>query len=238
MEAEFNAFIHNQTWELVPPTSHHPIGCKWVFRIKHKLDGSIDKYKAHLVAKGFHQQYGKDYFDTFSPITKHVTIRTILSISLSNDWPLRQLDINNAFLQGTLHEEVFMTQPPGYTHPQFPNHVFKLKKSIYGLKQVPRAWYTELASFLLQCGFRKSLADASLFIYNSNNIICYFLVYVDDIVLTGNTPKFLSQFFLALSAKFFLKDLGQLHHFLGVEVIPTSSGLFLSQHRHIQDILA
>nr|KAJ0203892.1 hypothetical protein LSAT_V11C500272260 [Lactuca sativa] len=196
MEAEFNALIHNQTWELVPPKSHHPIGCDWVFRIKRKPDGSIDKYKGRLVAKGFHQQYRKDYFDTFSPVTKHVTIRTILSIAFSNDSPLRQLDINNALLQGTLYEEVFMTQRPGYTHPQFPNHICKLKKSIYGLKQASGAWYTEVASFLFQFGFRKSLADVSLFIYSSNGIICYFMVYVDDIVLTGNTPEFLSRLFL------------------------------------------
>lgn len=237
MEAEFNALIHNQTWELVPPASHKPIGCKWVFRIKRKPDGTIDKYKARLVAKGFHQQYGKDYFDTFSPVTKPVTIRTVLSIALSNNWPLRQLDVNNAFLQGTLHEEVYMVQPPGYTHPQFPNHLCKLKKSIYGLKQAPRAWYTELTNFLTHCGFKKSLADPSLFIYNTNHIISYFLVYVDDIVLTGNNSSFLSQFISALSNKFSLKDLGMLHHFLGVEVIPTPSGLFLSQHRHIQDVL-
>jgi len=165
MDSEFNALLQNQTWELIPPSTHTPIGCKWVFRIKRKPDGSIDKYKARLVAKGFLQQYGKDYFDTFSPVTKPVTIRTILAIALSNNWPLRQLDVNNAFLHGTLHEEVFISQPPGYVHPQYPNHICKLKKSIYGLKQAPRAWYIELTTFLIQCGFQKSLADASLFIY-------------------------------------------------------------------------
>ncbi|KAJ0852435.1 putative RNA-directed DNA polymerase [Helianthus annuus] len=237
MDCEFNALLQNATWELVPHTSTTPIGCKWVYRIKRNPDGSIDKYKARFVAKGFHQQYGKDYFETFSPVTKPVTIRTILSIALSKNWPLRQLDVNNAFLHGILHEDVFMVQPPGYVHPQFPNHVCKLKKSLYGLKQAPRAWYNELTNFLLQFGFHKSLSDASLFIYNRHNTTCYFMVYVDDIVLTGNQPKFLDHFIQSLSNKFSVKDLGMLHHFLGVEVIPTSTGLFLSQHRHIQDIL-
>ncbi|KAL4570097.1 hypothetical protein LXL04_025748 [Taraxacum kok-saghyz] len=116
MESEFNALIQNQTWELVPPSSHTPIGCKWVFRIKRNPDRSISKYKARLVAKGFLQQHGKDYFETFSPVTKPVTIRIILFVALSKNWPLRQIDVNNAFLHGTLHEDVFMSQPPGYGH--------------------------------------------------------------------------------------------------------------------------
>ena len=238
MDQEFNALIHNGTWELVPKTTQSPIGCKWIFRIKRNPDGTASKYKARLVAKGFLQQYGKDYFDTFSPVTKPVTIRTVLSIALTHNWPLRQLDINNAFLHGTLHEEVFMSQPPGFTHPDFPNHVCKLKKSLYGLKQAPRAWYLELTSFLISSGYKKSLADPSLFIYNSHGVISYLLVYVDDFVLTGNNPTFLESFVYSLAKRFSIKDLGPLHHFLGVEVIPVSSGLFLSQHRHMHDLLA
>ena len=126
MDQEFNALMQNGTWELVPPNSHTPIGCKWVFRVKRNPDGTVSKYKARLVAKGFLQQHGKDYFDTFSPVAKPVTIRAILSLSLSHNWNLRQLDVNNAFLHGTLHEEVFMTQPPGFIHPDFPKHVCKL----------------------------------------------------------------------------------------------------------------
>ncbi|GJX90447.1 retrovirus-related pol polyprotein from transposon TNT 1-94 [Tanacetum coccineum] len=147
------------------------------------------------------------------------------------------MDVNNAFFHGTLHEDVYMVQPPGYVHQQYPNHICKLRKALYGLKQAPRAWYTELKTFLLDFGFQKSLADASLFIYNRHGITAYFLVYVDDIVLTGSHNEFLDHFVDKLSSKFSIKDIGTLHHFLGVEVIFTSHGLFLSQHRHITDLL-
>ncbi|GJY73154.1 retrovirus-related pol polyprotein from transposon TNT 1-94 [Tanacetum coccineum] len=122
MDQEFNAFMQNGTWELVPRDSHIPFGCKWVFRVKRNPNGTISKYKARLVAKGFLQQYGKDYFDTFSPVAKPMTIRVILSLALSHNWNLCQLDVNNAFLHGTLHEEVFKTQTteihsPSISHP-------------------------------------------------------------------------------------------------------------------------
>lgn len=130
-----------------------------------------------------------------------------------------------------------MSQPPGFTHPEFPSHICKLKKSLYGLKQAPRASYLELTSFLVSTGYRKSRADPSLFIYHSNGILSYLLVYVDDFVLTSNNNSFLDSFVSSLAKRFSIKDLGPLHHFLGVEVIPVSSGLFLSQHRHIHDLL-
>ncbi|KAL4582707.1 hypothetical protein LXL04_007266 [Taraxacum kok-saghyz] len=263
MDSEYNALLQNHTWELVPSNGHKPIGCRWVFRIKRNADGSIAKYKARLVAKCFLQQYGKDYFDTFSPVTKPVTIQTVLSIALSRGWSLSQLDINNAFLNGTLQEEVYMRhlcqvnskqlekksasflltllpirlQPPGYVNPQLLDHICRLKKSLYGLKQAPRAWYLALTSFFVESGFKKSLADASLFIYNHDNVTCYFLVYVYDIVLTGNNQEFLDKFVTNLSSKFSLKDLVHLNHFLGVEIISTKDGLFLSQHGHIRDLL-
>ncbi|KAJ9542361.1 hypothetical protein OSB04_028867 [Centaurea solstitialis] len=131
-----------------------------------------------------------------------------------------------------------MVQPPGYTHPQYPNHLCHLKKSIYGLKQAPRAWYLELTNFLLAFGFQKSLADASLSIYRQKGLVAFFLIYVDDIVLTGNDNAFLDHVVNSLAARFSIKDLGPLHHFLGIEVIPHHDGLLLSQHRHIQDLLS
>jgi hypothetical protein len=140
MNMEFDALLKNQTWTLVP--SHHSqnlIGCKWVFRIKRNADGSVERHKARLVAKGFHQQSGVDYDETYSPMIKPTTVCTVLSIAISSGWSLCQIDIQNAFLHCNLSEEVFMSQPPRYQHPLYPNHVCKLQRAIYGLKQAPRA---------------------------------------------------------------------------------------------------
>ncbi|WVZ05185.1 hypothetical protein V8G54_018531 [Vigna mungo] len=132
------------------------VGCKWVFRIKRNSDGSIDRYKARLVAKGFHQSPGWDCTETFSPVVKLVTIRIVLTLAVRQGWFIRQLDVNNAFLQGTLKEEVFMLQPPGFVNKSFPDHVCRLKKALYGLKQTPCTWYIELRVFLISLGFVNS----------------------------------------------------------------------------------
>ena len=238
MNAEFNALLQNGTWDLVPNDDRkNLVGCKWVFRIKRKPDGTIERYKARLVAKGFHQRPGIDFTETFSPVVKPTTIRIVLSLALSKGWSFQQLDINNAFLQGTLNDEVYMVQPPGFIHKSFPNYICKLKKAIYGLRQAPRDWHKELSSFLLINGFTHSISDASLFIYNRDGFIAYILVYVDDIVITGNNNNFLADLYRKFSARFSLKDLGSLNYFLGVEVIHLPHGCFLSQQKYIRDLL-
>lgn len=137
---EYSALQRNETWTLVPTeTTTKLIGNKWVFRVKYNPDGSISKYKARLVAKGFHQTYGVDFFKTFSPVVKPCTIRIVLSLVVMHHWLIRQLDVNNAFLNGLLTEDVFMHQPKSFINPQFPTHVCKLNKALYGLKQALRA---------------------------------------------------------------------------------------------------
>jgi histone deacetylase 1/2 len=238
MQNEFDALHRNNTWDLVSRSSApNLVGCKWVFRIKRNPDGSIDRYKARLVAKGFHQRPGCDYTETFSPVVKPVTIRVILTLAVRQGWSVRQLDVNNAFLQGTLKEEVFMVQPPGFINKHFPDHVCRLKKALYGLKQAPRAWYNELRAFLLSIGFVNSTADASLFINQTPRATLYLLVYVDDIIVTGSSSVELSRLIATLAARFSLKDLGYLNYFLGVEVIPSVAGMFLSQRKYITDLL-
>jgi histone deacetylase 1/2 len=146
MDCEFQALQKNETWHLVPSKrGMNIIDCKWVFKIKRKVDGSIDRYKARLVAKGYKQCYGIDYEDTFSPVVKAATIRLVLSITVSRGWSLRQLDVQNAFLHGVLEEDVFMRQPPGYEDKSKLSYVCKLDKALYGLKQAPRAWYARLS---------------------------------------------------------------------------------------------
>jgi hypothetical protein len=238
MNLEFDAFLKNHTWTLVPSSSaHNLIGCKWVFRIKRHADGSIERFKARLVAKGFHQQPGIDYGETYSLVIKPTTVRAILSIAIFAGWSIRQIDIQNAFLHGQLSEDVFMAQPPGYQHPSYPSHVCKLNKAIYGLKQAPRAWFSRLSSRLLQLGFHGSLSDTSLFIYKSKSFTMFILIYVDDIIFTCSNKSEIDKLLILLESDFAVKDLGKLNYFLGVELIPNAHGILLSQQRYIVNLL-
>jgi hypothetical protein len=136
-----------------------------VYKIKRKVDGSLDHNKARLVAKGFKQQYEIDYGETFSPVVKSVIIRVILSLAVSRGWMIRQLDVQNAFLHGYLEEEVYMRQPSGYEDKNQSHYVCRLDKSLYGLKQASRAWYARLSAKLLQLEFKVSKTDNSLFYF-------------------------------------------------------------------------
>jgi len=150
---------------------------------------------------------------------------------------MKQLDINNAFLHGSLQEDVYMIQPSGFVDSTMPTHICKLHKSIYGLKQAPRAWYDKLSSFLLTLGFQQSKSDSSLFIYSKKDIILFLLVYVDDVLLTGNDSQVMSDIIRQLGVHVSLKDLSDLHYFIGVEVQQTREGIFLSQQKYIRDLL-
>jgi histone deacetylase 1/2 len=164
MEIEYSALMNNKTWHLVPPQKgSNVIGCKRVYKIEHKTDGSLDRYKARLVAKGFKQRYGIGSEDIFSPIIKIATIHIIYSIVVSRGWNLWQLDVQNAFLHGHLEEEVYMQQPPGFEDTSKLGYVCKLDKTLYGLKQAPRALYSQLSRKLITLGFQVSKVDTSLF---------------------------------------------------------------------------
>ena len=238
MQDEFLALQRNNTWSLVPlPTDRQPIGCKWVFKVKENPDGSVHKYKARLVAKGFHQVAGFDFTETFSPVVKHTSIRVILTIALSYGWSIRQIDVNNALLNGDLHEEVYMAQPPGFEDPQHPHLVCRLHKSLYGLKQAPRAWFEKLQTALIQFGFVSSKSDQSLFYRVTNDHSTFVLVYVDDILVTGSNKQEIEGLITQISTCFALKDLGHLNYFLGIQVQATDQGFCLSQTKYIKDLL-
>ena len=238
MDFEYEALMKNKTWHLVPPQKgRNVIGCKWVYKIKRKSDGSLNRYKARLVAKGFKQCYGIDYEDTFSPVVKAATIRIVLSLAVSCGWSLRQLDVQNAFLHGLLEEEVYMQQPPGFEDPNKPRYVCKLDKALYGLKQAPRAWYSRLSEKLVQLGFKASKADTSLFYFSKGGITMFVLVYVDDIIVASSTPQATSALLGDLKEDFALKDLGDLHYFLGIEVNKVKDGILLTQDKYASDLL-
>lgn len=219
MSEEINAQMRNHTWDLIPPSlARNVISCKWIFTLKYRSDGSIERYKARLVARGFNQQYRLDYSETFSPVIKATTIRLVLEIAVKKNLSIHQLDINNVFLQGTLTDEVYVSQPPGFVDRDQPHHVCRLNKALYGLKQAPQAWYNELQIFLLDTSFSNSLADASLFIYKRGPGCIYVLVYVDDIIIVGD-DALVRAFNVSLARRFPLKDLGELSYFLGIEAI-------------------
>lgn len=238
MLEEYNALMTNNTWCLVPrPAGTNVITGKWIFRHKHNSDGSLARYKARWVVRGFNQEHGVDYDETFSPVVKPATIHTVLSIATSSSWAIHQLDVKNAFLHGNLTETVYCSQPAGFVNASFPNHVCKLNKSLYGLKQAPRTWFLRFTTFLHTLGFKQSKSDSSLFILHTPTSAAYLLLYVDDIILTASSTTLLHTIISHLQKEFSMTDLGHLEHFLGIQVRKTTSGLFLSQDQYAREIL-
>ncbi|XP_073132836.1 uncharacterized protein [Henckelia pumila] len=177
----------NETWEIVQkPKEKIPFGYRWVFTIKYRADGSVERYKARLVAKGYTQTYGVDYQETFAPVAKINTVRVLLSLATNLDWPLYQLDVKNAFLNGDLEEEVYMELPPGFDEKSKNGKVCRLKKSLYGLKQSPQAWFDKFTKAILKLDFLQAHTDHTLFYRHRDGKITILIVYVDDIVLTGD----------------------------------------------------
>ncbi|KAJ4715914.1 Retrovirus-related Pol polyprotein from transposon TNT 1-94 [Melia azedarach] len=238
MEEEILALKQNETWDLVPKSQEiKPISCKWVYKIKRRPDGSVERYKARLVARGFSQQYGLDYDETFSPVAKITTVRVLIALAASKSWKLWQMDVKNAFLHGELDREIYMEQPKGFECKERSHYVCKLKKALYGLKQAPRAWYGKIAEFLVQSGYSVSSADSSLFVKKQDGRLAIVLVYVDDLIITGDNEGEIRQTRRNLSVRFQMKELGELKHFLGLEVERTDEGLFLCQQKYTKDLL-
>lgn len=178
--------MKNDVWESVPRHKGKSIvTSKWIYKIKHAVDGSIDKYKAWFVARGFSQQGGIDYEENFAPTTRYTTIRSLISIVATMGWNIHQMDVNTTFLNGTIDEEVYIEQPQGFKVHDKETHVCRLKKALYGLKQAPRTWYAKMDAYLLRLGFVKSSADPNLYIKVVKNEPVIILLYVDDLLIAG-----------------------------------------------------
>jgi hypothetical protein len=237
MQAEIKALQDNNTWVLTSlPPGKQAIGCKWVYKVKYKADGSIERYKARLVAKGYTQSEGLDYHETFSPVAKLTTVRVLLALAAAKNWFLHQLDVNNAFLHGDLDEEVYMHMPPGFGI-KGESKVCKLVKSLYGLKQASRQWFSKFSTTLLTHGFVQSKSDYSLFTRTQGSSFVALLVYVDDIVIASNDSNAITQLTTSLNDTFRLKDLGSLKYFLGLEVARSDKGISLCQRKYALEIL-
>jgi hypothetical protein len=238
MTDEYTALMQNRTWTLVPcPAGANVVSGKWIFKHKFGSDGGLTRYKARWVVRGFSQQPGVDFDETFSPVVKPATIHVVLGIATSRAWPIHQLDVKNAFLHGTLDEEVYCQQPPGFLDLSHPDYVCRLHKSLYGLKQAPRAWYQRFAVYAHRVGFVASQSDVSLFVMRHGAAIAYLLIYVDDIILTASTPELLQHVTQLLHREFSMTDLGDLSYFLGISVTRSPTGMLLSQRQYALDLL-
>jgi hypothetical protein len=236
MNDELTALANTQTWDLVTlPDGKNLIGCKWVFKVKTHSDGSLERYKARLVAKGFSQEYGIDYEETFAPVAKMTSVRLLISVAAVHQWPLFQLDVKNAFLNGYLTEEVYMRPPPGFSHA--PGLVCRLRRALYGLKKSPRAWYARFHDVVLQIGFQPSTHESALFIRRTSQGLVLILLYVDDMIITGSDSTAIDEVKRHLFHEFEMKDLGPLRYFLGIEVASSSDGYLLTQTKYATDIL-
>ncbi|GKD04526.1 retrovirus-related pol polyprotein from transposon TNT 1-94, partial [Tanacetum coccineum] len=164
MQEELNQFKINDVWSLIPPPDNQTIiGTKWVFKNKLDENGVVSKNKARLVAQGYNQQEGIDFDETYAPVATLESIRILLAYACVHNFKLFQMDVKSAFLNDFINEEVYVAQPLGFVDFEKPNHVFKLKKALYGLKEAPKAWYDRLKAFLLDHMYTMGLLDNTLF---------------------------------------------------------------------------
>ena len=238
MKVEYEVLMKNKTWDLVPyPNEKNMIGNKWIYKVKFNSSGDIEKYKARLVAKGFVQKYSIDYEETFAPMAKMPTVRIILTLSAAQGWKVFQLDIKSVFLNGDLNAEIFMNQPEGFVVKGKESFVCKLKKSLYGLKQAPRAWYTKILGYFVDIGFSKCFSDFDLYVLNQGKDVVLILLYVDDLLITGNNNEIIQECISKLKATFEMTNLNLLHYYLGMQVYQYNDCTYLSQSKYISDIL-
>lgn len=237
MGTEVEALEDQRTWDVTDlPKGKKALGCAWLYKYKYNADGTKERPKARLVVQGNRQVEGVDYEETFAPVAKLTTVRTLLEVAVARNWEVHQMDVQNAFLHGDLHEEVYMKMPPGFSASD-PNKVCKLRKSLYGLKQAPRCWFAKLTSALKKAGFKQSYTDYSLFTYIRGGESARVLIYVDDLVITGSDLGIVTRIKEHLSKCFKMKDLGRTKYFLGIEIARGAEGMFLSQRKYVLDIV-
>jgi transposase InsO family protein len=240
MQEEYASLMANGTWELAPlPKDRKSVGCKWVFRTKMDAQGNVVRYKARLVARGFSQVEGVDFHDTFAPVAKFTTIRCMLAIGAAMDLEIHQMDVKTAFLNGELEEDIYMDQPLGFVEEGTQHLVCKLKKSLYGLKQSPRAWYQRIDTFFTKEGFSRSHADHSLYVKQSSEFLLIVIIYVDDLIILASGDAVLGWLKAKLEKEFEMSDLGPLEFCLGVAFERNRSArtITMSQSKYIEEVL-
>ncbi len=241
MDREIATLEEAGTWTTVPrPANKNIVGSKWVFHIKHKANGTIEKYKARLVARGFMQKFGVDYFDTFSPVVRLASFHTILAIAACNDWDIDTFDFNGAYLNSELSEDkdIYMQAPPGYnTQGESIKH---LLKSLYGLKQAGHKWYDTLCHTLTDLGFHVNDTDPGVFSACNGKHITIIAIHIDDCMITGSSGDLISKYKWKLNDRYSLTNLGPIHWLLGIKITHNqeSCTISLSQTTYINTILS
>ena len=238
IKSEIDSILQNHTWELVDlPPGSKPLGYKWIFKRKMKTDGTIDKYKARLLIKGYKQKEGIDYFDTYSPVTRITSIRMVLAIAALRNLEIHQMDVKTVFLNGDLDEEIYMEQLEGFVAPEQEKKVCKLVKSLYGLKQAPKQCHQKFDSVVLVNGFKINECDKCIYVKNTVNGYVVLCLYVDDMLIVGSDDEMIKSTKAMLSTRFDMKDMGLADVILGVKILRTSDGLVLSQSHYVDKIL-
>jgi hypothetical protein len=213
---EYDSIVKSGTWELVPrPADRDTVSCKWVFKAKKNEEGTIVRFKARLVARGFTQVYGVDYMDTFAPVAKMASLRILLAIAAFEDLEIHQMDVVTAFLAGKLDVEVYMEQPEGYKQRGNKDLVCKLLNSLYGVKQSARVWNQRLRKYLKRIGFKQLESDHCVYINSTGVIIA---IWVDDLIIFSKDPTAMNTIKQQLRDEFEMKDQGELRYFLGILV--------------------
>ncbi|GJV46006.1 retrovirus-related pol polyprotein from transposon TNT 1-94 [Tanacetum coccineum] len=238
MQEELHEFERLEVWELVPPPDKaFVISLKWIYKVKLDELGGILKNKARLVARGYRQEEGIDFEESFAPVARLEAIRIFLAFAAHMNMVIYQMDVKTAFLNGNLREEVYVSQPDGFVDPDKPNHVYKLKKALYGLKQAPRAWYDMLSSFLISNDFSKGSVDPTLFIRREGNKLILVQIYVDDIIFAASTPELCDLFAKIMCSKFKMSMMGKISFFLGLQISQSPRGIFINQSKYALESL-
>nr|GFA22931.1 retrovirus-related Pol polyprotein from transposon TNT 1-94 [Tanacetum cinerariifolium] len=238
MQEELNEFERLKVWELVPhPDKVMVITLKWIYKVKLDELGGILKNKACLVARGYRQEEGIDFEESFAPVSRLEAIRIFLVYAAHKNMVVYQMGVKIAFLNGNLREEVYVSQSDEFVDQDNPNHVYKLKKALYGLKQAPRVWYDMLSSFLISQDFSKGSVDPTLFICRNGNDLLLVQIYIDDIIFAASTLELCDLFANLMCSKFKMSMMRKILFFLGLQISQSPRGIFINQSKYALESL-
>ncbi|GJS11772.1 retrovirus-related pol polyprotein from transposon TNT 1-94 [Tanacetum coccineum] len=238
MQEELHQFHQLDVWELVDrPLCKNVINLKWIWKNKCDEEQTVIRNKARVVTKGYNQQEGIDFEESFALVARIEAVRLFIVYAAHKSFPIYQIDVTTAFLNGPLKEEVYVNQPDRFIDPHHPDKVYHLKKALYGLKQAPRAWYDELSNFLVSNRFSKGSIDPTLFITKNGEDILLVQIYVDDIIFGFTNLKLSKRFEKLMHSKFEMSMMGELKFFLGIQIHQSPRGIFINQAKYAQEIL-